>query len=110
MADPRVIVLQQDVGEVIRDAQSGFDIIILDVDNGPTALSMDVNRRLYDRTGLQLIHTALRSGGCVGIWSVAPDPAFERLMMGAGFQVDVRYCRSHSKSGRWHTLFLGRVK
>lgn len=110
MEDPRVTVLHQDVGEAIRESRGGFDSIILDVDNGPAALSTDGNARLYDHAGLQLVRTALRPEGCVAIWSVAPDPAFERLMTGAGFIVDVRSCRSRSNSGRRHTLFLGRVK
>jgi spermidine synthase len=110
MEDPRVKVLHQDVWDVIRETRGGFDSIILDVDNGPTALSADGNRRLYDRAGLRLIRAALHPGGCAAFWSVAPDPAFENLLTSAGFQVDVHFCRSHSKSGRWHTLMLGRVK
>jgi spermidine synthase len=110
MDDPRVIVLNQDVREAIRESRDGFDSIILDVDNGPAALSTDGNNRLYDHAGLQLARAALRPGGCVAFWSVAPDPAFERLMTSAGFIVDVRSCRSRSNSGRRHTLFLGRVK
>jgi spermidine synthase len=110
MEDPRVTVLNQDVGEVIRQARGGFDSIILDVDNGPAALSTDGNHRLYDCAGLQLARIALRPAGCLAFWSVAPDPAFERLMTSAGFTVDVRSCRSRSNSGRRHTLFLGRVK
>jgi spermidine synthase len=110
MADPRVIVRQQDVGEVIREARGGFDSIILDVDNGPVALSTVGNQRLYDHTGLQLARSALRPGGCLAFWSAAPDPAFEKRMIHAGFTVDVERCRSHANSGARHTLFLGRVK
>jgi spermidine synthase len=109
MADPRVILLQHDVGEVIR-ARCGFDSIILDVDNGPAALSTAGNGRLYDHAGLQLARTALRPAGCVGFWSASPDPAFERRMIHAGFTVDVLRSRSRSNSGARHTLFLGRVK
>ena len=110
MADPRVIVLQQDVGEVIRHTRGGFDSIILDVDNGPIALSSGGNERLYDRTGLQSARKALRPAGCVAFWSAAPDPAFERRLIHAGFAVDVERCRAHANSGARHTLFLGRVK
>jgi spermidine synthase len=110
MADPRVIVLQQDVGEVIRGARGGFDSIILDVDNGPAALSAAANSRLYDYTGLRLARTALRPAGCVAFWSAAPDPAFEKRMLRAGFTVDVRRPRAHVNSGARHTIFLGRVK
>ena len=110
LADPRVTVLQQDVGEVIRGERSSFDSIILDVDNGPAALSTGGNARLYDPVGLRDARAALRPAGCLALWSVAPDPAFEKLMAQAGFRVEVLRCRSHASSGRWHTLFLGRVK
>jgi spermidine synthase len=110
MADPRVMVLQQDVGEVIRQARAGFDSIILDVDNGPAALSTAGNGRLYDHRGLQLARIALRPAGCLAFWSAAPDPAFERRMIRAGFTVDVRRSQARANSGARHTLFLGRVK
>jgi spermidine synthase len=108
LADSRVTVLQRDVGEVIREARGSFDSILLDVDNGPAALSTGGNRRLYDYAGLRNARAALRPAGCLALWSVAPDPAFERLMAQAGFRVEVERCRSHVSSGRWHTLFIGR--
>ena len=110
LADPRVEVVQQDVGETIRGAKAGFNSIILDVDNGPAALSSASNRRLYDYSGLRHIHAALRPGGCVAFWSVAGDPAFELLMARAGFTVAVQRCRERPSSGGRHTIFLGRVK
>ena len=110
MADPRVTVLQQDVGEAIRAEPGGFDSIILDVDNGPAALSTGGNSRLYDDAGLQRARLALRPAGCVAVWSAAPDPAFEKRMSHAGFTVDVVVCRSRPNSGGRHTLFLGRLK
>ena len=110
LADPRVTVRQQDVGEVIREASRSFDSIILDVDNGPAALSAVGNGRLYDSAGLRNARAALRSGGCLALWSVAPDLAFERLMVQAGFRVEVERSRSHVNSGRWHTLYLGWLK
>src|ERR1017187_6670302 len=54
MADPRAIVLQQDVFEAIRQQRNSFDSIVLDVDNGPGALTTDGNDRLYRFAGLQL--------------------------------------------------------
>ena len=38
MERPGIEVLQSDVVEVIRKAQSQYDCIIVDVDNGPTAM------------------------------------------------------------------------
>jgi hypothetical protein len=110
MADPRVIVLQKDVSEVISESGGSFDSIILDVDNGPSALSTEGNHRLYNSKGLHLTRAALRPGGCVAIWSAAPDPAFEKLMVRVGFAVEVQRCRAHADSGGWHIIFVGRVK
>jgi spermidine synthase len=108
LADPRVSVVQKDVVEIIREGRGSFDSIILDVDNGPAALSTGGNGRLYEPAGLRDVRTALRPAGCVAIWSVAPDKAFEKLMTQAGFVVEVQRCRAHGNSGRWHTIFLGR--
>jgi len=109
MADRRVTVLRTDVGDVIRESPGGFDSIVMDVDNGPAALSADGNSRLYDSHGLQLTRAALRRGGCVAFWSAARDMAFEKSMARAGFMVAVHCCRAHGSSGRRHTIFLGRM-
>jgi spermidine synthase len=108
LADPRVVLRQQDVVDTLRVMRGAFDSIILDVDNGPDALSTDGNFRLYDYEGLEMIRSALRPKGCLALWSAGPDPIFERLMAGAGFEVTVERCRSHGNSGHWCTLFLGR--
>ena len=108
--DPRVTVLHQDVGEAIRAARGAFDSILLDVDNGPAAVSAATNARLYSRAGLQSARAALRPQGCIAFWSAAPDRAFEKLLAGAGFRVDVRTSRSRPNAGRRHTLFIGRVQ
>lgn len=108
LADSRVTVLQQDVAEVIRDGTGAYDSIILDVDNGPAALTSEGNARLYDKAGLRTVHTALKVGGCAGFWSAAPDVRFEKALAQAGFAVETHRCRSRGDSGGWHTLFLGR--
>jgi spermidine synthase len=108
MLDPRVTLLRQDVGDIIRESPGSFDSIVLDVDNGPAALSSAGNERLYDLEGLQFARAALRPGGCLAIWSAAGNPAFEKLMRRAGFAVELQRCRAHGNSGSWHTLFIGR--
>jgi spermidine synthase len=108
MADARVTVLQQDVRDVICKSQGDFDSIILDVDNGPAALSTSGNRRLYELEGLTMARGALRPNGCLAVWSAGADAAFEKLLARAGFVVEVQRCRAHAKSGGWHTIFLAR--
>jgi spermidine synthase len=108
MADPRVTILHQDVAEAVAVGLGAYDSIILDVDNGPAALTTAGNARLYAESGLRQTRAALRPGGCVAFWSAAPDAAFERLLARVGFKVEVHRSRAHGSSGRWHTLFVGR--
>jgi spermidine synthase len=108
LSDPRVHLLQKDVRDTIQESPGIFDSIILDVDNGPAALSTAENSRLYDSDGLDAAFAALRPHGSLSVWSVAPDLAFEKLMRRARFDVDVQRCRAHANSGGWHTLFIGR--
>jgi spermidine synthase len=108
MADPRVTILHQDVVETIRASPKAFDSIILDIDNGPFALTTAENERLYNDSGLRLIHAALKPGGCAAFWSATPDAAFEQALTRAGFAAATHRCRAHARSGPLHTVFLGR--
>lgn len=109
LADRRVEVVERDVAAVIRSSPSGFDAILLDVDNGPSGLCLESNAKLYSKTGLQLAKAALRPGGCLGIWSSQADPIFAKFMGQAGFTVDVQRAPAHKSSSLPHTLFLGRL-
>ena len=80
LQDPRVVVKNDDVRNVIRQARGRFDAILLDVDNGPSAMTMAKNAELYSPAGLHMIMYALKKDGCLAIWSVKGDAAFERLL------------------------------
>ena len=99
--DARVTVVNGDVAEMIREPSEGFDSIILDVDNGPVALTTEGNARLYSYEGLRHARAGLRPNGCLAVWSAKPDPKFAKLMRGVGFTVEIQRDRSH-------TIFLGR--
>ena len=59
LADPRVTVWEGDVGALLGARGGGFHAVILDVDNGPEALSWAHNVKLYDDTGIASIRSAL---------------------------------------------------
>jgi spermidine synthase len=108
--DPRVEIVESDVGELIAAARSAYDAILLDVDNGPDALSRDSNDRLYDLAGLRRARAALRPGGVLAIWSAAPDRAFARRLGEAGFAVEEVTVRAHAgRSGAKHVIWLAAV-
>jgi len=80
LRDPRVALKIGDVVELIRKSEQAFDAILLDVDNGPEALTSAGNDRLYSREGIETCMRALHAKGCLSIWSGSIDNAFEHRL------------------------------
>lgn len=87
LGDPRVDLVTGDIVGLISRSNSQFDAILLDVDNGPDALTDSGNRRLYGHEGIQACRRALAKKGCLAVWSAQPDKKFEQLLMRCGFHV-----------------------
>jgi spermidine synthase len=85
--DPRVTVVHDDVAHVLQRATGVYDVIVLDVDNGPDALTQNSNVALYRLKGLQMIYSALRVGGTLAVWSAFPSKTFTAWLAKAGFAV-----------------------
>ncbi len=89
VTDPRVTILQEDVWNTLSHSVSKrYDAILLDIDNGPTAMVQQPNARLYGRKGVDRLLTALQPGGRAAIWSAGRDDAFADRLMAAGFRVE----------------------
>jgi spermidine synthase len=86
--DPRVRVIEDDVGRVIAAGRGAYDAILLDVDNGPDGLTRPGNDGLYSMRGLETARAALKPGGILAVWSAAPDNAFARRLREADFFVE----------------------
>ena len=106
LEDPRVAVRVGDVVVAIREQAAAFDAILLDVDNGPDGLTRASNDRLYSLDGLRAAFRALKAGGVLGVWSVAPDRAFSRRLVDAGFGVQEVTARARGAKGGRHMLWL----
>jgi spermidine synthase len=106
--DSRVEVLVEDVWNVLaRSSPARFDAILLDIDNGPTAMVQKQNARLYDRDGLARIAAALKPGGRAAIWSARPDRAFADRLAKAGFKVEVIPAKLHPNASRCaYTIYV----
>jgi spermidine synthase len=110
LADFRVAVVERDVAELIATGRSAFDAILLDVDNGPDALTVTNNDYLYDENGLAAVRRCLRPGGVLGVWSADPDRAFERRLAGAGFTVEAASVPARGGGkGPKHTIFVAQT-
>jgi spermidine synthase len=99
LSDPRLKIFNGDVGEMIRGIQSGYDAILLDVDNGPAALTRAANDNLYDAHGLRAAQKALLPGGILAVWSAAPDPAFTQRLRTVGYSVEEHRVRANGRHG-----------
>jgi hypothetical protein len=59
-----------------------YQVILLDVDNGPSWLAHENNARLYTIAALQRWKALLVPGGCLAVWSAQREPEFwARLRM-----------------------------
>jgi len=106
LRDPRCTALAADVYDVLGRAQGNLDVILLDVDNGPIAMSSEHNQRLYSARGVRHCLAALRPGGVLGVWSAAPSSTFEQRLRGIGTNTEVVTVPAHPSSRAKHTLFF----
>jgi spermidine synthase len=109
LADGRTTVFVGDVADLIRQPASGFDAILLDVDNGPEGLIRRDNDWLYSLEGLIAARNALRANGRLSVWSASPDRPFSERLKRAGFAVEEVVVRPHRacKGPRHHLWIAG---
>lgn len=106
LEDPRVQVIETDVALLLQSASIPYDAILLDVDNGPRALTCPGNAWLYSPAGLEAAFAALTPGGVLAVWSAWPDRSFTSRLSRAGFRVEQVTVRSRGqKGGRKHILW-----
>jgi spermidine synthase len=79
--DGRVHVINSDVVAWLARQRGPYDVICLDVDNGPEWTVWDANQALYGDQGLRRVRDSLRPGGVVSVWSAAEAPAFEERLL-----------------------------
>jgi spermidine synthase len=108
LADPRVVVHTGDVVPLVRAKESAFDAVLLDVDNGPRALTQASNSWLYTPEGLRALHRALTPNGTLAVWSAGPELGFSNRMETAGFSVTMHRVLTRPNAVRQrHLIWLG---
>jgi spermidine synthase len=75
--DPRVRVEHADLIGRLGAAADAYDVVCLDIDNGPEWTVTEGNAALYGPAGLDLLAGRLRPGGVLAVWSAGAAPAFE---------------------------------
>ncbi len=75
--DPRVTVKIADIARLLKTTDERFDLILVDVDNGPGWLASPANADLYAPTGLRTCRDTLQPGGVLAVWSPQANPSFQ---------------------------------
>ena len=81
LADDRLHLVVADIRTAIGEATpESYDLVLLDVDNGPGYLVYQDNAPLYESTFLAEVATALRPGGALVVWSSDESPDLAEAM------------------------------
>jgi len=80
LADKRLKVVNADIGMAIAEAQGTYDLVLLDVDNGPGYLVHDTNAGVYEHDLIASTKKMLNPGGALVIWSADQSPALQHVM------------------------------
>ena len=107
--DTRTRVHIGDVAKLLRGSRGCFDVIVLDVDNGPEGLTNRANDWLYTMSGIAAAQDALSPTGILAYWSADPDPAFHDRLRCCGFLVEEVNVFAHGNKGTRHTIWLASV-
>ena len=74
LADARATVVNADIAMAIAEARSSYDLMLLDVDNGPGYLVHEGNEAVYEEEFLRRCRDLLSPGGVLVVWSANPAP------------------------------------
>lgn len=106
--DERCSVVEGDALGVLGAHKSTFDALLLDVDNGPVALSQANNQRLYTNAGIRTCLAALHPGGVLAVWSAGPSEDYERRLRAQARGVEVLSVAARAGSRTKHYMFIAR--
>ena len=91
LADERVSVVVADIGVALAESRPAtYDLILLDVDNGPGYLVHESNAAIYEAPFLRGARSALRPGGALVIWSADAAPELEETLRATFDEVEAR--------------------
>jgi spermidine synthase len=100
-------IMPGDIGALIlREDVGPFDVIVLDVDNGPEALVSPRNAVLYSADGLRAFASKLSADGIILLWSAFEAPEFVSRAEEAGFSVSVRSLAAVRRPDLLHYAYL----
>ncbi len=106
--DPRTRLHVGDAVAHLLRAHELYDALLLDIDNGPSALVHASNEALYGDKGVAACFAALRPGGVLTVWSASGDDGYLMRLERAGFMARAEFAGARAGSGRGvrHVIFV----
>lgn len=89
-SDPRARILRDDLLRHLRATDERYDVMCLDIDNGPDWTVTDDNRGVYEPDGLAAIEGALTDRGVLSVWSATRAPEFAQRLISRFASVQMR--------------------
>ncbi len=109
-SDPRVHLIEMDLGDYILKTNKTYDAIILDVDNGPTWLALGSNERLYEKLALVKFKDLLRDGGVFSVWAAQKCAAFQKRLEEIFGPTELITVQDMDRHGRSTDYFIYRTR
>jgi len=78
--DERSEIIIDDLLGHLRESDRRYDVICLDIDNGPDWTVTPDNAALYGEDGTALVASRLAAGGVLSVWSAARSPSYEAVL------------------------------
>jgi spermidine synthase len=78
--DPRTVIIHDDLVHHLRTVREPYDVVCLDIDNGPDWTVTDDNQSIYEPAGLDVLEGALTHQGVLSVWSSARSPEFTQRL------------------------------
>jgi spermidine synthase len=110
LADERLTVVTADIRIAMAEATPAtYDLVLLDIDNGPGQLVHDDNESVYQQDFLAQTRTVLRPGGALAIWSASPSAELQATMEEVfGNAVAIPYDVTLQSRAEQYWLYLSR--
>src|SRR3954452_21337451 len=89
LADPRVRVAVDDLSHHITAVRTAYDVVCVDIDNGPAWTVQPHHDALYDDAGTRALLDVVRPGGVLAVWSAMPVPSYEARLRRLAASVDM---------------------
>jgi spermidine synthase len=81
LADERITIVIADIRTALQEAApASYELVLLDVDNGPGFLVHADNEAVYAPGFLRGVDRVLRPGGAVAVWSAAEAPPLHEAL------------------------------